>query len=165
MKINILEIPEEGIHIDEQVAGIDLDSIEADVRVEADVTRALDDIVVRGNVSVSMGLQCGRCLEDFRADLEVPLDLLLRPKPEVIDEEDEDDTESVFYEGEVFDLAPVVKELLVLSMPIKPLCDEACKGLCPKCGQNLNEGKCGCVTTEIDQRFSALKDYLDKKRS
>ena len=63
-------------------------------------------------------------------------------------------------EGEVFDTAEFVENLLLLKLPMKFLCDEECKGLCPVCGTNLNTSECDCKEHQIDERFAKLKDLL-----
>ena len=69
--------------------------------------------------------------------------------PETVDEEP--------YSGKTIDLAPALREQILLAVPPSPLCDEACKGLCPQCGKDLNQGDCGCERTSIDPRWAALE--------
>ena len=75
--------------------------------------------------------------------------------PDTVDEES--------YQGKEIDLSPAVREQILLSVPAAPLCGEDCKGLCPKCGKDLNEGDCGCDRSVIDPRWAALKGIQLKK--
>ena len=75
--------------------------------------------------------------------------------PETVDEEG--------YSGKEIDLQPAVREQILLSVPPPPLCREDCKGLCPQCGKDLNEGECGCDRTVLDPRWAALKGIQLKK--
>ena len=68
-----------------------------------------------------------------------------------------DDLETAVYCGSTIDLAGIILEQLVVNLPIKPLCSDGCKGLCPKCGANRNTETCGCVDDDVDPRFEILK--------
>jgi uncharacterized protein len=70
--------------------------------------------------------------------------------------------ETGFYRGDELDLTEVTKEQVLLGLPMKPLCSESCKGLCPACGADLNLGPCGCGGKAVDQRFQALEKLLKK---
>jgi uncharacterized protein len=72
-------------------------------------------------------------------------------------EVEEDDLATAFYENDAIDLSQLVMEQFQLAVPMKPLCAEACKGLCPQCGTNLNTGACDCSGKWEDPRFAALK--------
>jgi uncharacterized protein len=68
------------------------------------------------------------------------------------------------YTGKTIDLAPALREQILLAVPPPPLCDEACKGLCPQCGKDLNQGDCGCERASIDPRWAALKSIQVEKK-
>ena len=68
------------------------------------------------------------------------------------------------YSGKTIDLAPALREQILLAAPPSPLCDEACKGLCPTCGKDLNAGDCGCEKTAIDPRWATLKSIQLQKK-
>jgi uncharacterized protein len=124
------------------------------VEVEVSLNRFGNDIYVTGVAKGSIRLQCGRCLADYRQALEVELNASF------IDESDADageyDEEVYVYDGVTVDLYPLAREQLLLALPLKPLCKEDCKGLCPKCGADLNEKDCGCRRGEVDKRFAVL---------
>jgi uncharacterized protein len=94
-------------------------------------------------------------------------DLLYRPAGSDIGEDKEvelqdRDAAISYYEGEGLELAEIVREQLLLAIPIKTVCREECKGLCPHCGKNLNSGECECAQGASDPRWEALKSLKDK---
>lgn len=129
------------------------------------------DIRVIGEYATRVEMKCARCLEGVPLDLANKFDLLYRPlkvQAKASDEVEitEADTEISFYQGEGLALEDLLKEQLLLAVPAKALCQEACKGLCPQCGQNLNTGSCNCAEQRTDPRWEALaglKEKLSKK--
>lgn len=115
-------------------------------------------LMMKGNVTTTIHGICDRCAADFDRDIDFPLDVVL--VTELADEDNED--EWVFpLEGDCADLDDIVRTVFVLNLDSKLLCDEDCKGLCPTCGKNLNDGPCSCQK-ELDPRFAALKQLLKK---
>ncbi|MCK4911997.1 MAG: DUF177 domain-containing protein [Thermodesulfovibrionales bacterium] len=168
MKIELAQIPEEGLEIkaDEKVVIGDNQPVTAELDII--VQEVAGEFLVKGNVSASMELTCGRCLKEFKKDLALAIDLVYSRTNEAEGEgKDHEVTagelNTGFITGDELDLAEVVSEQLMLSMPMRPLCEEGCKGICPKCGADLNEKECGCETRSIDPRFQVLKEYLKKK--
>jgi len=106
------------------------------------------DILVRGKLKGSLNLTCSRCLEAFTAPVAAAFDLLLVPGPETITAQGEElttaDLDLDYYAGEVVDLERLLREQIILMVPLKPLCAEDCRGLCPRCGANRNRESCGC---------------------
>lgn len=102
--------------------------------------------------------QCVRCLEDL--DLAISTDFT---ELYAFDQRKATESELVVPEDGKIDLAPLVREYLLLEMPINPLCKPDCAGLCPQCGANWNDEKCNCTPEEIDPRLAKLKDLLDDK--
>lgn len=101
---------------------------------------------------------CGRCLEPFVEEGKTTLTAKLVEK---IDNDIEDeDEEIIYYIGDELDLQEYVINTMILLLPMKPLCNEECKGLCPKCGANHNQTKCDCVIENIDPRFEKLKNFF-----
>lgn len=105
---------------------------------------------------------CARCIEPVPERVDTQFDLLYRPLgtdrrgDEVSISEAE--TEIGYYEGEGMELADSVREQVLLALPVKVVCRPDCKGICPECGKNLNEGECNCSTKVVDPRWDALKD-------
>ena len=115
-------------------------------------------LVMQGSLSTTIHGICDRCASEFSRKVEFPIDVVLVTKLE--SEENED--EWVFpLEGDSADLDDIVRTVFVLNLDSKLLCKEDCKGLCPQCGKNLNEGPCNCQK-ELDPRFAALKQLLEK---
>jgi uncharacterized protein len=106
------------------------------------------DLLLRGRLHGRLTLACSRCLTPFAAPAEAAFDLLLAPGPEPVHPGEEELTaeelDMDFYSGDTLDLEPILKEQVILLLPVKPLCAEDCKGLCPRCGANLNTEPCTC---------------------
>jgi uncharacterized protein len=120
----------------------------------------LGEIRIRAHVKVEMEADCDRCLEPATFPIEEDFVLLYRPMADSAAEEaelDEDESEVGFYEGDGVELNDVLREYLLLALPMQRLCSEACKGICPDCGQNLNQQQCGCAAKKVDDRWEALK--------
>ena len=115
-------------------------------------------LMMTGSIHTKIHGVCDRCASDFDADVDMPLDVVL--VTEFADEDNED--ERVFpLEGDSANLEEIIRTVFVLNFDSKMLCDEDCKGLCCRCGANLNHGSCNCQK-EIDPRFAALKQLLKK---
>jgi uncharacterized protein len=136
----------------------------APVHLVMDVHKDGDAYRVTGRVSTRLQLECGRCLEAFEVPVDSPFELRYVPHTENAGEAEreveEDDLTTAFYRDESLDLGELMHEQFVLALPMKPLCDQACKGLCPHCGTNLNRGACDCAPTWEDPRLAALKELL-----
>ena len=115
-----------------------------------------------GHLSGEIELTCSRCLEPFRLPVATDFDLRYVPRDENVGEDErevqEDDLSTAFYADDQIDLGHLITEQFQLALPMKPLCSEACRGLCPQCGTNLNTGSCTCSPTWEDPRLAALKN-------
>ena len=115
-------------------------------------------LVMKGNVTTTIHGICDRCAAEFDRFIDFPIDVVL--VTELSNEENED--EWVFpLEGDSADLDDIVRTVFVLNLDSKLLCKDDCKGLCHRCGKNLNDGPCGCQK-ELDPRFAALRQLLEK---
>ena len=115
-------------------------------------------LMMTGSITTCIHGICDRCASEFDREIDFPLDVVL--VTELANEENED--EWVFpLEGDSADLDDIVRTVFVLNLDSKLLCDEDCKGLCCRCGKNLNDGPCSCQK-ELDPRFAALKQLLEK---
>jgi uncharacterized protein len=124
------------------------------------------DILVRGHLEGRLELACGRCLEPFGAPLTADFDLLLVPAPAAEAPEEEElsaaELDLDFYSGETVDLEAIIREQIILMVPLKPLCQENCRGFCPVCGANLNQETCSCRVEKSDSPFAALAKLKEK---
>lgn len=115
-------------------------------------------LVLNGTARSELDLVCDRCGKEFSREKVVPLDMLLA---DTLEQEDSED-EIFLLNGNELDLDELVTTAFVLAMDTKNLCSEDCKGLCAKCGADLNLGPCGC-RPEVDPRLAALAQLLDKE--
>lgn len=123
-------------------------------------------IRVRGRISAHLGHACDRCLVELQLDLDSRFDLFFYPMAMIEDGGEVaislDETEVGFYEGEGLGLDQVVREQLLLWLPARSLCRKECRGLCPTCGRDLNQGSCDCQNSFVDPRWDALRSWARK---
>jgi len=129
-------------------------------KVDVEIDSHAEEVFVQGQVSVDLNLECARCLEPFHLPSVYQLALIIKlahggrlTGPEG---ESSDDYFIVPDNMEEFDLAPVIAERIALSLPLKPLCNGSCKGLCPNCGVNRNLETCECTNEIVDERLNVL---------
>ncbi len=130
--------------------GIADERITGDIGVDLTAVSNIDGIVVTGAVVIPWQVPCRRCLTEVSGVAEVVVDELYQ------DEVGDEDAFQI--EGDQIDLAPAVREYVLLEVPDAPLCRDACAGICPVCGVDRNEGSCDCDTTVRDGRWAALDD-------
>ena len=121
-------------------------------------------IRVRGQIQASVAHSCDRCLVDLRQDFDDSFDLYFYPM-ESMEEGGEasigrDETEVGFYEGDGIGLVDVVREQVLLWLPVRSLCNSSCKGICPVCGADRNRTECECRNAFVDPRWNALRDLV-----
>ncbi len=124
------------------------------------VSSVLDEVRVKGHLSVQMETDCDRCLEPAACPIDGDFELYYQPMTEGLGEEkalDGGEAEMGFYEGDGVELNDVLREFALLSLPMQKLCHAGCKGICPVCGQNRNLNECQCQMEAADDRWSALK--------
>ena len=119
------------------------------------------EIRIHGRLGVEVVAACDRCLEPARFPLEAGFDLYYRPSETIAREEevgiDEAESEIGFYEGGGIELEDVLRERILLELPMQRVCFEACKGICPVCGQNRNLTACNCKVEDAAGRWEALR--------
>ncbi len=129
--------------------------------VNAEAELAGKEIRVRGRISGAVEAACDRCLEQTRIPVELDFDLPYWPMEEIAREEEveveEDELAVGFFSGDGVNLADLVREQVLLSLPMKILCGPDCRGLCPVCGVNRNVKECGCSLQHEDSPFALLK--------
>lgn len=125
------------------------------VRISGKIENVGSGLLVTGDLSTSLKVSCSRCLETAEIKIDQSFGDMLYPVGSQPDEED------FVYEGRQVDLGPMIEEITMLAVPIKPLCRADCKGLCGRCGANLNEGPCGCPPENVDMRLAKLKEFFE----
>jgi DUF177 domain-containing protein len=143
--------------------------VAAPVQLSMDVEKAGADVYrVTGRVSTRLGLECGRCLDPYEIIVDAPFELRYVPYAENSGEGEreiaEDDLTTAFYRDGVLDVSDLLREQFQLALPMKPLCREACRGLCAVCGANLNGTTCECTPRWEDPRLAALKGLLNRQK-
>jgi uncharacterized protein len=140
-------------------------TVAAPVDLAFDIFKDKQQFRLVGTVRTTLELPCSRCLEPFSWPVDSTFDLRYQPRSENTGrssetdgiEIEEDDLSTAFYTNDEIDLGQLMREQFLLSLPMKPLCSEDCKGLCPVCGTNLNRGTCSCKRDWDDPRLAALK--------
>ncbi|WP_051250878.1 YceD family protein [Paenibacillus harenae] len=120
-------------------------------------------IEVDGKLAVDLELACSRCLEPVHDHIVIPFSEKFKAATSVVESDEfteEEISDFIEVKADRLDMKPYVEEALQLFMPFAPLCSDDCNGLCPNCGQNLNEHSCSCDTAKVDVRFAALKDLF-----
>ncbi|MGQ9622703.1 MAG: YceD family protein [Candidatus Caldatribacteriaceae bacterium] len=136
------------------------------VQVSAHLTNCGSEILVEGRLTTALLLFCARCLEPFLYPMNIPFRLELRnasrlTRPSDIEAEAEEGDEVRYFteEENYVNITQEVREIILVNIPMKPLCRPDCKGLCPVCGVNRNEVQCLCEVGEIDPRLVVLKNW------
>ncbi|MGD9818242.1 MAG: DUF177 domain-containing protein [Desulfomonilaceae bacterium] len=175
MKIRLEDIPENGLDL--KLPNSSLGHFNPDILSERDdeisfgpdlvgmlhMARDEDAILLSGNVKAVARLRCSRCLKEYLTDVETELDLVLKVTGSSLDEEAELEDNEIPISGPEIDLGQILSQELILELPMKPLCDTHCPGLCPRCGQIKGSEQCKCgAQDEIDPRWADLLKIKDK---
>lgn len=136
------------------------------------VYRIGEMVEVEGTVQSRVRLACGRCLVEYEEPLSSRFALTFaRELPEIGGESEEEEVELeaeemglILFAGDEIDLCEALAEQVIMALPMRPLCQSGCRGLCPQCGANLNEVDCGCVPPVFNPKFAALKDLKPEKK-
>ena len=117
---------------------------------------------LQAEIDCVLHMPCDRCLTDVPCHLQIADERELIPRPS---EEAEDGLDDAYIQGYELDVDEFIRSELFLHIPMKVLCREDCKGLCPKCGANRNEGFCGCLDGPLDPRMAAIQDIFRESKS
>ena len=151
----------EQVYTPEQFGKDEEFSVVAPISLAFDIFKDKQQFRLVGRVQTTLELPCGRCLEPFTTPVDQTFDLRYHPHTlntgEGERELEEDDLTTAFYENDEIDLGHLMREQFYLSLPMKPLCRDECRGLCPVCGTNLNRGDCRCTVEWEDPRLAVLK--------
>lgn len=168
MKLNIEQISDDGLELDYQEPAESFSylrgdsgelAVNAPVRVTLLARKSSGGVTVKGNIRGTVTLSCSCCLITFSEDIshDFYYNCLPEAAMEEVEELSNEDADTYYYSGGEIDVTALVQEQVALSVPLRPLCKEDCKGLCPKCGADLNQGECGCQKEPVDIRLAALK--------
>jgi uncharacterized protein len=185
MRINTDEIREDGLDLEETLSRAWLDGVLAvdphglfsatgPSQLTARLEKVEDGVLLRASLSPKLTTECSRCLDPVEVVVPVSFTLSLIPEaraatrqgleddgagPEGANRGSFDPTEAdeEVFKGKTIDLEPLVREQIILALPMETLCQEGCQGLCPHCGKDLNEGACGCSQRTGDPRWEKLK--------
>jgi uncharacterized protein len=172
MLINIDRLPKEGVHVSREFDFLSADLVEENAafleptRADVLVRRVGEEVWIKGRISARLSFVCSRCLTPFEFPVDSEFDLVYMPEEMAVrkDELGEEDLNRMFYSGRNIDLRSVILEQLNLTFPQKPLCSEACEGICAVCGEVIRDDKCSCLVKESDFRFERL-NFLMKDKS
>jgi uncharacterized protein len=144
-------------------------AVKGEIALAFDIHKDRDLYRLVGRVRATLQLACSRCLEAYAVPVDGAFDLRYLPQAANTGDEEreveEDDLTTAFYRDEVIDLGDLVREQLYLALPMKPLCQPDCQGLCPQCGANRNRERCGCTGGWVDPRLEVLRALIvDKER-
>jgi uncharacterized protein len=135
--------------------------IVAPVELDFDIHKDKDRFRLEGTLKTELELTCSRCLEPVRMPMDTAFDLRFHPATEMSTEHDREvpdaDLETSYYRDDQIDLNELLREQFFLALPMKPLCQDGCRGLCPQCGTNLNGGGCQCAPGWDDPRLAPLR--------
>ncbi|WP_353683343.1 DUF177 domain-containing protein [Thermodesulfovibrio sp. 3907-1M] len=170
MKLEVFDIPDEGVEIEiEETPKIDGVKITQAFKAILRIEKKGVEVFVKGIVSGEVELQCSRCLREYTMPIKTLVEVTYHPIEELNKEElmelKRDEMDIDFYRDGLIDTADIIRDQILLNIPMKPLCSENCKGLCPVCGTDLNESECGCVVKEIDPRMAVLQTLLRRMKT
>jgi uncharacterized protein len=127
------------------------------------LSNTLGEIRIGGRLTGEIETDCDRCLEPFRHSIDSQFDLFYRPTPDNdVPHElaiDQGEAEIAFYDDGGIELAEVLREYVLLSLPMQQVCKQDCQGICPQCGLNRNTCRCERETKIVDERWTALRDF------
>jgi uncharacterized protein len=165
MKVIVSDIPKEGIEFSGQetaeAIGLTSDEVEGCVEVSARILKEGESLFIEGELQATRRLLCSRCTAEFLS----PIRLQFSCRGETASryhqhqeiELHRGDMDVHYFAGDTIEVNDIFREQIVLSVPMRPLCREDCKGLCPICGQDLNIGRCSCDRDSNDPRWLELK--------
>jgi len=165
--IKIREIPESGLELvqplgrsllHDALTGLDADLERSRGEAKLVLTKSDGNVFLDGKIVGETWVPCVRCLAEVKTAIEAPLRMVFTPEDEAPeDDEAEEDVEHGTHDGVAIELDDVLREALILAVPLNPLCRPECKGLCPVCGGDRNARDCACAVKFEDPRLAPLK--------
>ena len=171
LEIHVSEPPEDFPALREMIGGGEV-VFSAPVITDLRAVRISEMVEVEGRCDTMVRLACSRCLTEFEAPLSTSFALTFAKEvPQIQDDSGEEIELSgeemglIPFDGDEIDLRPAIEEQLIMALPLRPLCRETCRGLCPECGVDRNREECDCVRPVFNSKFEALKKLkLDNKK-
>ncbi|MFO7865211.1 MAG: DUF177 domain-containing protein [Candidatus Aminicenantes bacterium] len=172
MIINIDRLPEDGLDIRKDFEFFNSELVEEDavliepVQAEVSARRLGEELLIKGRIQTRISFICCRCLSSYEFHVDSAFNLVYLPEEleEIKEQLEDEDLNKLFYYSREIDLKDVVLEQLNLTFPVRPLCSKDCRGICPVCGQVVDEGHCSCAVDQTDPRLDKLKNFLKDKR-
>jgi uncharacterized protein len=172
MLIDIDRLPKEGLHVSRDFDFLNVDLVEENAvfleptHADVLVRKVGEDVWIQGQITTRLSFICGRCLTPYEIPVDSRFDLIFLPEEleAARDELSDGDLDRMYYHDRKIALREVILEQLNLTFPSKPLCSEACEGLCAVCGDLIRDGKCSCQVKDSDPRLLNLK-FLVKDKS
>jgi uncharacterized protein len=175
MLLDLTKLHGQREHVERTFQPSAFDPQDDDYRVAAPVALSMDvqkaggeAFRITGRAVTRLGLTCSRCVEPFEVPFDAEFDLQYLPATnndgEGEHELGDEDLGTGFYRDGTLDIGDLLREQFQLALPMKPLCDAECRGLCPECGTNLNRGDCTCTPRWEDPRLAPLKSLLDRPK-
>jgi uncharacterized protein len=144
----------------------DVFRIVAPVELRLNLHKDKANVRVTGTMTTTVEVDCSRCIDGFNVPIESSFDVQYMPTTAAPVHPDtevgEEELDTAFYQDGVIDLRQLIREQILLVLPMKPLCRESCAGLCPVCGTNLNTDSCECSQEWEDPRLAPLKALARK---
>ncbi|MDP4182686.1 MAG: DUF177 domain-containing protein [Bacillota bacterium] len=125
------------------------------VNFEGTLLNSSGVLKLAGNLKVGFTVKCSRCIKDIQNKME------LKVKEDILEDSEKVDNEAYTYNNNYILIDSILKDNIILNLPVKQVCDESCKGLCPKCGTNLNEGTCDCKEENINPQMEVLRKFFE----
>ncbi len=171
LQISVKSIPETGKELSLQLGkewfdrwreeDSGLEFTQGNIRGSVNLAKYGENILIRGLLEGRLALSCSRCLEPFEAQVATEFEVLLAPAPQTEAPDNEElsaqELDLDVYSGETVDLEALVREQIILLVPLKPLCQESCRGLCPACGADLNRESCSCKVEKVSSLAQPAK--------
>ena len=140
-------------------------SFPSPMKVTGEITNTAGYMRMTLNMSVDYSATCARCLTPVSGEFSLDLEKTVAPKDLLGDLYEDRPDDYAIIENGFLDMDEQLLEQLEMEFPIRFLCKDDCRGLCPKCGKNLNEGECGCNTKEVDPRLAPLAKLLEEMKN
>jgi len=153
-----LEVPFPPALLADALAGHDADLATSHLVAHLDLYRAGETISIKGQLRGEVEQPCSRCLEPAHLGVDARLNIVVGPASLGAEESTDEEIEYFTHDGVVLDLEPVLRESLILAIPMVVLCQPDCLGLCPVCGTNRNTSPCACQAVPPDPRLAVLRD-------